>query len=564
MKRRRTNEVMRVLHAVSSPRGADAEAVRANETAQLAAIMRSNRALTAAAADAAGMPYIGRMSCDDFISLKATTGLPWSALRLLASFIRTHHAPVFPPECDVRRRIIARHLRLPTFTGKLDGGAPFLLIDHVWDVLRDATLERWRGGQLVWWPSQQHNTLDIVIGIDKGGRSTKLQALWVNTLQPQSSLSALLLGMYEGPEDYELLADCFRTLLATLDQPRGLPWSAAAPAEWPATDSGSLRARGDCKECGGVVPVRLPALLIEDVRFFYNGDTVLLNKVEGLSGHSSCHPCPSCAVNKDALDYDPQRIHSLGALGGAAPPWRSLDALDAHHDDFVLVSGSDRKRARLHENVVRPSLIATPITAHIVPPVLHIITGVATMLFDYIEKRCRAFDEQAPAGDSTAPFTQSLRAAIRAHGVLRSPPYDQLSGDGQRRFLSNADDFVAALQQRVIGGVTIGDSTEHRKALVELLTELHSIARLVLVARPLCDHDVDDLQARTDGLAIQWHRFFVGRALTPKLHMLFIDVPRFARQHRMVTTLRAPHSPPPPPRRARCADRGTCDWRRCR
>ena len=520
------------LYVASSPRGASAAAAHANQVSQLATFMRRNAELTAEAADVAGMTHIGRMSEDDAISFKATTGLPWKAMRTIASFLRTHHSAVFPPEYRIRQRIAERHLNIPMVADILDG-TPVIHAADISAAIRDATLARWKSGALVWWPSQAEGTLDLTVGIDRGSQSTKLQILWANSLQPQSSLSALVIGLYEGPDDYEHLAAAFRAPLAELAHLRSLPWTGPPITEAARRDFGSFRFENDCKDCDHpITPTRPSALRIERVNIFYDGDTIVLNELLGLSGHSSCHPCPVCKVHKDDLRYDARRVHSLGRLGAAAPPWRSEEELEGHHDDFVHVSQGVLRHARKHQNAVRPSLLATSISGRIVPPCLHIVTGVSQMLLDHLEEVCAAFDKASASPGE--PFMTAVRAACHCHSVYRQPPYMSLTGDGARRFLANAGSFADAMLPRTFGDRSIGASPEQRAGLVAIMAELNSIASMILRAAPLCDHTCDRLQRSTDHLAELWHDYFPGRDLTPKLHMLFVDVPRFARQHRMV------------------------------
>ena len=459
------------------------------------------------------------------------------------------------PNIRVRARLVERRLAVPTFTGHLATGEPFILIDTVWGVLRDATIARWRAGSLVWWPAQQHNTIDIVIGIDKGGRSTKLQALWLNAAQPQSSQSALLLGLYEGDDDYERFADCFRSLLRTLaelDSQRAavVRWRAAAAA---AADGCAQRLQA-MRWHGARSPARAAR---HTVNFYYNGDTVLLNMALGLSGHSSIHPCPMCTVQKAQLQWRAGSVHSFAELGDGAPALRTLDSLAQHHDDFVTEHGSERKRARHHQNVIHPSLIATEINGHIAPPVLHIVLGMALQLYRHFDERCIAFDAMAPAASPS--FIELLRAAATRCNVYFTPPHNNMRGDGAHRFIHNGSAFVGAMRQRAVGadGAMVGEDDAVCDRFVELLAEFDAVAALMLVDSQLCDHAIDSLQQHTATLARQWHACFSRRQLTPKAHMLFCDVPRFAHQHRMVNS-QLTRLPSPP-----CCAHSLARWHCC-
>ena len=118
---------------------------------------------------------------------------------------------------------------------------------------------------------------------------------------------------------------------------------------------------------------------------------------------------------------------------------------------------------------------------------------------------------------------------------IKRPAYGELSGEVAHRFL-HAQDFVDVLLPQRHGGVVIGMDDKKRAMLAAICARMHTIDGMVLRASPMCDHEVDELQVQTDAMAKQWHDYFIGEALTPKQHMLFVDVPRFARQHRMVYT----------------------------
>ena len=119
-KRRRAAAAEQVMTILSTPpedRNHGLK-VRANRVALLGEIMRRDPAAAAEAAEAAGLRTIGRMTVDATVSLKATLGMPNKQLRLLNSFLITHHAPVLAPEGKVRKRL--KELTTPSFTGTLE------------------------------------------------------------------------------------------------------------------------------------------------------------------------------------------------------------------------------------------------------------------------------------------------------------------------------------------------------------------------------------------------------------------------------------------------------------
>ena len=370
------------------------------------------------------------------------------------------------PECDVRAHIKERGLTVPVHTGVLnvplpshnhtrcthcvavaqptknDKPIPYIHVKDVIEVIRSNTIARYKNGKLVWWPMQDRHSIDIVIGIDKGGSSTKLQIVWLNSLQPQSSLSSMCIGMYEGPEDYEQMSECYRELLSQL-----LTTSFVLEAENDAlTNDFGAHVFHKCPSCATPIkPIRPKSIHINNINVVYNGDTTAVNKALGSRGHTSSHPCPCCLVPSSALAYYAKQVHCLGELPSAAvPPWRTTEQHDSSHDSFIHEGKGDKKRAKEHKNAILPSLFATEIACRIVPPVLHIVTGIALNLLTHIEEQCGEYDKQAAQnGNAGMPFTSLLQATVAQYSVWKRPAYGELSGEVAHRFLHNAQDFGA-------------------------------------------------------------------------------------------------------------------------
>jgi hypothetical protein len=119
-KRRRVTAAEEVLQQLSTPSVDRVNKARSDDdmTAMLTALMRRNRTRATAAAHAAGLRNIGRMSPEDTLALQANLSMTWSQMRLMNSFTITHYAPVLAPEKKVRK--IAKDLRTPSLTGVLE------------------------------------------------------------------------------------------------------------------------------------------------------------------------------------------------------------------------------------------------------------------------------------------------------------------------------------------------------------------------------------------------------------------------------------------------------------
>jgi hypothetical protein len=249
-------------------------------------------------------------------------------------------------------------------------------------------------------------------------------------------------------------------------------------------------------------------------------------------------------------------------VGAEPKAWRNLTELQAAFAEF---SESDAKEAEAKEfqNAVRPCLIATEIEGNIVPPPLHLVRcGIAGTLLDRIERYCKQFDDQVGKAKAArhagrSPFMDGLKSAMDQHHVYRSKAvHGKLPGDAAQRFLNNAAQFGRVLRVRAWGSgselVVIGDAQLHMR-MTALLIKLRNIDRLIMRPTPLCVHEEGWLERRVSSFACCWRRAFPTDAtVTPKMHMLAIDVPRFVGRHHTVCAAAQQRSTANA--RARCAD----------
>ena len=237
---------------------------------------------------------------------------------------------ILPSELRLRRALAANEV-FEYESGAVDFAdrkVHYIHILNVWTAIERLALQRYKAGNLLFWPTQPLDQLRVTISLDKGGSYTKLMLTWLNSDQPQSEDAALILGVYEGPENHSLMELVFGDLLSDLaEKPRGWSIRASHP-KGVELDPMRPMVSGDCGKCKAARQVGLTttsgpslpsSIAITDVQFFYGGDTVLLNEAQGLAGHASTYPCPICTVKKDALKPGDGQLHARRVMPPAAP-----------------------------------------------------------------------------------------------------------------------------------------------------------------------------------------------------------------------------------------------------
>ena len=218
------------------------------------------------------------------------------------------------------------------------------------------------------------------------------------------------------------------------------------------------------------------------------------------------------------------------------PPLRNLTDLLAAHTEFIEGDAKDEE-AKHHQNAVRTCVIATEIEGNVVPPPLHICRlGLANNLLDRIESYCKKFDEEVAAAGSAAPFVAALKATMAACRVQRvKRAGGKLTGDAALRFLNNGERFGRLLRARAVGlRLFVGDDNLAMR-VTQLLLKLRNIDELCMRDTPLCVHEEKWVKLRVSSFACCWRAAFpFDKRVTPKMHMLAIDVPRFVDRHHTV------------------------------
>jgi hypothetical protein len=161
----------------------------------------------------------------DGVELKARSGLPWAMLRFLHHFLLSKGIDIMANEKECR--LLIKQLDIEYESGHWGINnkliKPYIHVLHFWKLLQHLTIKRHQAGLVHWWPGQPIDTLLLCIGIDKGGKYTKIQMLWMNHKYPQTEDAAFILGMYEGAESHAGIQQVFGPLLKSL---------AMVPSNW--------------------------------------------------------------------------------------------------------------------------------------------------------------------------------------------------------------------------------------------------------------------------------------------------------------------------------------------
>jgi hypothetical protein len=135
-------------------------------------------------------------------------------------------------------------------------------VKELWNVIVSWAQRRYDAGQLLWWPNQDADELSFVIGIDKGGRYTKLLLTWLNHDQPQSDDASLLLGVYQGRDDHALISLVFRELLQELaNMPSNFRIELSTKNIKSVPTYSRVMVSRSCNECKHLKPIVEPAWL---------------------------------------------------------------------------------------------------------------------------------------------------------------------------------------------------------------------------------------------------------------------------------------------------------------
>lgn len=136
------------------------------------------------------------------------------------------------------------------------------------------------------------------------------------------------------------------------------------------------------------------------------------------------------------------------------------------------------------------------------------------------------------------PFKSLLEQTMRERNVERSHG-NKLTGDAASRLLTNSEHFANVLQSRTFmvrrskKHVQIGG--KYASTISTVLQALDAVAKDLNCATPLCQHELDKLEQNIGFIAHWLQTKYPDETVTPLMHMLFMHVPQFARDHGSVS-----------------------------
>ena len=130
----------------------------------------------------AGLDVQVRCGPEEMVELKAITGMPYGAQRVLRTFLQSKGIDVFSSEHKLRDAV--KQLEVPCEVGQFTPedeeqqphGYARIPASQLWSAIRSIAIARFRRNELVWWPNQATDTLDFMFAGDNGGESDARQA----------------------------------------------------------------------------------------------------------------------------------------------------------------------------------------------------------------------------------------------------------------------------------------------------------------------------------------------------------------------------------------------------
>ncbi len=210
-RRSRTQEM--VLQSLSSPVTSTLQQHTQDEQKQLTSLIQRNPDMVTAAAKAAGIPVLHKLSVDDMLQLEKLTFIPYNTMRLIRSFLNSHHMPILPSEQQVRKRVaeMIQECEVGSTVMEIDGKEETILYARASDVasvISNHLQQLSNTSQLIQHANMPSNTIFIQTQADKGGDATKLCIQSLNRDDVNSVHHLIPVACYEGMNGCCMRASC--------------------------------------------------------------------------------------------------------------------------------------------------------------------------------------------------------------------------------------------------------------------------------------------------------------------------------------------------------------------
>jgi hypothetical protein len=265
----------------------------------------------------------------------------------------------------------------------------------------------------------------------------------------------------------------------------------------------------------------------------------MMRMLIGCQSSAACYCfCPMCLVTRD--DIKEGRIHSPSILHTYNKHKRNSRLSFAprttshQHELYNLYQQRGHgylSVAKDYGNVIHPPLISTEIHQHLAALPLHILLGTTEQLLQQLEEKWYT---------SQGYFSRQLDDVITSLKVKRQRYHGgAFVGNDCVRLLKGRDLIANVLKPQQFESLDgknkhIVGSNEQAQLARDLLSRLFFLHSLYSLARPLCDHEVDELTSKCHEFGCWFPVSFPKHRITPKMHVMIYHMPELAARYRTV------------------------------
>jgi len=418
-------------------------------------------------------------------------------LRSMRSFLNSKHCNFLPSEKKMRD--IEQQLHVPL--SNEESSSSSIRVEDIIPVLSEKLVVLSSAAQLAVVP-RRRGPLWAQVQIDKGGTTTKGILKIINVEGELHQRNIIPFFMYKGDESYEQIRDVTTPLLKQLYE------------------------------------FQLPPVVarsFSSLRLIFSADMKATQTVLGMSVSSvSTFPCPYCLISRD----------DLRSRLGVSLPYQRRTSLQHGWDVLTLQFNrdNDERFAKEHHNCIRkpPFMYGLPEHAQnilIGMPVLHISIGIGSKLLKLAEKL-------APDASQFTALLSSLNLTWHAyHGnTLVGPQVHRLvHGRLYEKVLSplaiRQTEPVLQCDQQTGRMIMRQQPCLHHARMLELFRLFEQAYNLYTLDRFLSESEITSLCAACTNFGAKFVDYYPNESITPKLHVLSVEFPRFARENGTVGLL---------------------------
>jgi hypothetical protein len=329
--------------------------------------------------------------------------------------------------------------------------------------------------------------------VDKGATITRGLLKLINVQGEVHQKNLLPIFKYIGNENYHTIAALMKPLLAQLE--------------------------------GFALPSALAGCFSSILKVF-SADIKATQTILGLSqSSSSTFPCPHCLIP----------LTELRSLKGVTEEYPLRNSLQhgADHLDLQMDHNGDTAFAKDYHNCIHPPpfIYGLPqMQRNIVVgmPVLHISIGLGNKLL----KLVRSFAPDARA--FTQLLAQHRLSFYRYHGeTLIGPQVHRLLSGERPLYLAvlEAVKEVVIREQFYRGSKLVITQSKPYSHLFELFQLFAACYKLYTADRFLPPEEITSLSEQCRSFGTKFHQYFPQESITLKMHLLCMEIPRFARSY---------------------------------